>query len=116
MMIFESAARWRTSPSMWQGTALIVAKSTRLTWARAPSPMVAARSAMAAIRHRWPCRRDTISNSPSWGRARDAEPAVLGHPRHVWRDRSALVSGDFPVRNLRFPEDLDRKSQPDPSK
>ena len=68
MMIFESAARWRTSPSIWKGTVLIVTNSTRLTYAWARRPMVAARSAMAAIRDRWPCRRDTTSNGPSWGR------------------------------------------------
>ena len=31
MMSSESGSRWRTSPSIWKGTALTIANSTRLT-------------------------------------------------------------------------------------
>jgi hypothetical protein len=64
-----------------EGYSVGVANSTRLTCAWAASPMVAARSAIAAIRHRRPCRRDTTSK-PVVGAAELAEPAVLGHPPH----------------------------------
>ena len=33
-------------------------------------------------------------------------PILIWSWSPLWRDRSALASGDFPVRNLRFPEDL----------
>jgi hypothetical protein len=56
-----------TSPSIWKGTDCGVTKSNWLTRGWFPSPTVAARRSMSAMRHRAPWRQHTTSNSPSSG-------------------------------------------------
>jgi hypothetical protein len=94
MMSPESGARWKTSPSIWQGTALIVANSTRLMWAWAPSPM-------------GPSDR-TISTGVIGVTLRGTERSSAIDPfRPFWPDRH---------QRRQLKHQPDRKSQPDQSK